>query len=145
MLHQSRLFGSNFEVTRDTVNHMIDAGSRYKNIEKALGVGVILALGKDISESVWTRLLPKTGDKFGEAMRHLGNNTPLRHLATTYSTLRTEVVNRQLDVFHPVRQGIQAAVTEVSVESIPTLGVHSATPMSTEGFWGENSNDPMLF
>jgi hypothetical protein len=30
---------------------MIDAGHRYKNIEKALGAGSILVLGKDIAET----------------------------------------------------------------------------------------------
>jgi len=143
MLHQSGLFGSNFEDTRDTVNHMIDAGSRYKNIERVLGVGVILALGKDISETTWTRLLPKTGEKFDKAMRHLENNTQLRYLGAKYSALRLEVVNQQLNVFHPVQQEIQAARMEVNVVPIPTLGVHGTTPLITEGFLGENMNDAM--
>lgn len=35
----------------ETVKDMLDAGSRYKNLEKSLGTGIIFVLGKDISES----------------------------------------------------------------------------------------------
>jgi hypothetical protein len=35
----------------ETVKDMLDAGSRYKNLEKSLGVGIIFVLGKDIAES----------------------------------------------------------------------------------------------
>jgi hypothetical protein len=33
------------------VKDMLGAGSRYKNLEKALGKGVLFVLGQDISES----------------------------------------------------------------------------------------------
>lgn len=33
------------------VKEMLGAGSRYKNLEKALGKGVLFVLGQDISES----------------------------------------------------------------------------------------------
>jgi hypothetical protein len=35
----------------NTMKEMLDAGSRYNNLEKALGEGVVFILGKDISES----------------------------------------------------------------------------------------------
>lgn len=40
------------EYLTDTLHSMIDDGHRYKNIEKALGAGSILVLGKDISETM---------------------------------------------------------------------------------------------
>jgi hypothetical protein len=39
------------EVVINTVKDMIDAGSRYKNIENALGKGAIFVLGTDIAET----------------------------------------------------------------------------------------------
>jgi hypothetical protein len=39
------------EVVVDTVRDMIDAGSRYKNIEKVLGKGAIFVLGTEIAET----------------------------------------------------------------------------------------------
>jgi chemotaxis receptor (MCP) glutamine deamidase CheD len=33
------------------VKEMLDAGSRYKNLEKALGEGVLFVLGQEISET----------------------------------------------------------------------------------------------
>lgn len=34
-----------------TVKDMLDAGSRYKNLERALGEGALFLLGKDLAES----------------------------------------------------------------------------------------------
>ena len=39
------------ELVIDTVNDMIDAGSRYKNIENTLGNGAIFVLGTEIAET----------------------------------------------------------------------------------------------
>lgn len=39
------------ELVEGTVREMLDAGSRYKNLELALGDGVLFVLGKDIAES----------------------------------------------------------------------------------------------
>jgi hypothetical protein len=39
------------ETVIDTVKEMVDAGSRYKNIEKTLGKGAIFVLGTEIAET----------------------------------------------------------------------------------------------
>jgi hypothetical protein len=39
------------EVVIDAVKDMIEAGSRYKNIENALGKGAIFVLGTEIAET----------------------------------------------------------------------------------------------
>ena len=52
-LHRSGLFQRNLKHFRDTLASMIDAGYRYQNIEKALGVGSTIVLGKDEAESAY--------------------------------------------------------------------------------------------
>jgi hypothetical protein len=37
----------------NTVREMLDAGSRYINLENALGPGTVFVLGKDLSESLY--------------------------------------------------------------------------------------------
>ncbi len=48
------LDASRFEFVKveNTVKDMLDAGSRYNNLEKALGEGVLFVLGKGLSESL---------------------------------------------------------------------------------------------
>lgn len=36
----------------DTIEYMISAGSRYNNLEKALGVGAALVLGNEFAETL---------------------------------------------------------------------------------------------
>jgi len=36
-----------------TISHMVDVGSRYKNLEKSLGVGVALVVGCQIADSTY--------------------------------------------------------------------------------------------
>jgi len=77
---------------------MIDAGHRYKNIEKALGAGSILVLGKDIAETTWTKLLPKSGPKFSAAMDHM-KSEGIPALASKYKDLSTQVIEHELNQF----------------------------------------------
>jgi hypothetical protein len=44
------LDGSGFEIVQveNTMKEMLDAGSRYNNLEKALGEGVVFVLGMDV-------------------------------------------------------------------------------------------------
>lgn len=42
-----------------TVKEMLDAGSRYVNLEKSLGIGVVFILGKDLAETVYYVLSPR--------------------------------------------------------------------------------------
>lgn len=43
--------GIAFEEVAKTAQEMEDAGSRYKNLERALGTGIVFVLGKDIPET----------------------------------------------------------------------------------------------
>ena len=45
-------FGYELDDLKDKINDMVAAGSRYRNLEKELGLGVTFALGTEISESV---------------------------------------------------------------------------------------------
>ena len=51
VLHQSGLVRHSLEKLSETMKTMIDDGSRYRNIEKVLGVGSALLLGNEISET----------------------------------------------------------------------------------------------
>jgi hypothetical protein len=51
LLYQSGSVRHTLKELTDTMNLMIDAGSRYKNIERVLGAGSTLLLGQNISES----------------------------------------------------------------------------------------------
>ena len=50
-LHESGSLECSIQTVKETVNQMIAAGSRYRNIENSLGVGCALVLGKDVPES----------------------------------------------------------------------------------------------
>jgi len=65
------------------------------NIENALGTGAALVLGKDIAEDVWTKVLPKSGPKFQEAITHL-KNAGLMPLASTYNNLMRRIIEHEL-------------------------------------------------
>lgn len=79
----------------NTVKEMRDAGSRYRNLENKLGDGVLFVLGQDISESYWTKLLPKSGKPFTEAIQHL-KSVKLPDKARKYSELRKAVIDSKL-------------------------------------------------
>lgn len=46
-----------FETVLKTAQEMEDAGSRYKNLEQALGTGIVFILGKDIPETQYVHPL----------------------------------------------------------------------------------------
>jgi len=92
---QSGHFGLKSEDVAKTIQHMITAGSRYRNLENHLGDGVCLVLGMTLKESSWCQVLPKSGDKFKRVMQRL-HATPLIGLAREYGELRRHLINHQL-------------------------------------------------
>jgi len=104
-----RELGYSDKKIKDTVKEMTDAASRYKNIEKTLGLGTVLVLGASLTESQyviskrfvqigpqsnqysWTKLLPKSGPTFVTVMNHL-KEIELHTLAANYETLRTGII-----------------------------------------------------
>jgi len=50
---------------------MIDAGSRYINLEAHAGSGISMVLGKALTESRWVKTLPKSGDRFDMVVNRL--------------------------------------------------------------------------
>ncbi|KIW58024.1 hypothetical protein PV05_02576 [Exophiala xenobiotica] len=91
------LDASRFEFVKveNTVKDMLDAGSRYNNLEKALGEGVLFVLGKGLSESLWTKLLPKSGKTFDAAISHL-KAVGLSARSRMYAQLRKTVVEAKV-------------------------------------------------
>ncbi|WPH03434.1 Hypothetical protein R9X50_00631400 [Acrodontium crateriforme] len=53
------------------VSAMIELGSRYRNIDEHLGFGASFVLGTSLSETIWTKILPKSGKRFDRVMEHL--------------------------------------------------------------------------
>lgn len=53
VLHHSWSFQYTLEELSKKVHWMVDAGSRYMNIEKSLGPGAFLVLGKEMSETTY--------------------------------------------------------------------------------------------
>jgi len=78
-----------------TVKEMLDAGSKYRNLERVLGDGVLFVLGQDIAESYWTKLLPKSGSAFDQAVNRL-KSVNIPEIASRYSNLRKAVIDSKL-------------------------------------------------
>jgi hypothetical protein len=93
---------------------MTDAGHRYQNIEKSLGIGSTFVLGKDTPESAyeyssslktttdkcrWTKLIPKKGPDYYRMIEHL-RGIGIEELALTYKDLRTKVIDYGLNYYH---------------------------------------------
>jgi len=51
ILHRLDATNYKYDQVEETVKEMLDAGSRYKNLEKSLGLGIVFVLGKDLAES----------------------------------------------------------------------------------------------
>lgn len=51
ILHDLDAENYQYHQVETVVKEMLDAGSRYKNLENALGKGVLFVLGQEISES----------------------------------------------------------------------------------------------
>ncbi|KAK5947723.1 hypothetical protein OHC33_011261 [Knufia fluminis] len=94
-LCNSHLLAADFASVIKAVNKMTSQGSYYRNLEAALGAGATLALGTNIPENTWTRVLTKQGGKFDAAITHL-RQTPLAEMAQQYSSLRILLVEYQL-------------------------------------------------
>ena len=51
ILHRAGTVRHSLDELTNTMNSMIDSGSRYKNIERVLGLGSTLLLGQDVKET----------------------------------------------------------------------------------------------
>jgi hypothetical protein len=45
------VFGDDVESFKRLITNMVDAGSRYRNLEKSIGLGAALVLGTELSET----------------------------------------------------------------------------------------------
>ena len=114
-LQELGVFNHDAKELKVRVQEMINAGSRYRNLEKKLGSGVVFLLGTDIPESSyaiptsssirmhtkifrWTKLLPKSGKKFTSVINNI-RKTAVPNLATTLSDVQTAILEVQLVKF----------------------------------------------
>ncbi|PPJ60834.1 hypothetical protein CBER1_11932 [Cercospora berteroae] len=84
----------------DCIARMEDQGSRYVNLESALGRGIIFLLPGSEQDSMWTKLIPKKGEKFNEVVQTLRDNG-VSAAALPFEALRDKVVNWCLDSVVP--------------------------------------------
>jgi len=78
-----------------TVKAMLDHGSRYRNMEKALGTGICLVLGCYLPESYWKKLMKKSGALFDSVIAHI-KQTEAMQLAADYSPLQEAIVRQTM-------------------------------------------------
>jgi len=78
------------------VKAMFDMGSRYKNIEKRLGEGSWLVLGKVNAETTWTKLIRKSGEYFSKVMDYM-QKLGLPNLAAEYKGLSAKLLEHELN------------------------------------------------
>ena len=65
MLHEIGLLSYDSNELKDTIQEMIAAGSRYRNIEKELGLGIVFVLGTEVPESSYAETdVPKLYSTF---------------------------------------------------------------------------------
>lgn len=91
LCHGMQLYETTVEA-RQTIDAMIHDGSRYKNLERHLGVGITFLLGTSLGESCWTKLLPQDGPKF-ELVKLRLRSLGLDEQSKRYRQLRIAVVN----------------------------------------------------
>jgi len=103
---------------------MLDHGSRYKQLEGYLGVGVLFVLPTNIGETNWTRIITKTTDRMTEAVRQL-SNTNIPDLATQYALLRQRIVDEKMNElwasFYPAQPLITNPVQQQWTASLSSL------------------------
>lgn len=114
------------ELTK-AVKTMFDMGSRYKNIEKTLGAGSWLVLGKANAETTWTKLIRKSGADFSRVMDYM-QELGLPSLASDYKDLSAKLME------HEVNHYIRGA------ENFRAQGPATLTPMPVSM---PDSNDPV--
>lgn len=110
---------------KDKISSMVDYGSRYRNLEKKLGLGIVFLLGSKILFArlenkrlqvcqfkalkakahkqilkvlSWGKLLPKKDEKFEDVIKHI-RKIRLDEEAAKFATLRQVIIQHQLQVF----------------------------------------------
>lgn len=109
LLYNAGFSSDDVDKLEEKVQEMVAVGSRYKNLEKEIGLGVAFVLGTSIPESSWKKLLPKSGPKFTEFIDH-AKKTSLPALAAQYSNLRTAVIETQLCVYRRSQSSLETAL-----------------------------------
>ncbi|OQN95382.1 hypothetical protein B0A48_18617 [Cryoendolithus antarcticus] len=89
-----RGIGHNPNEVEKTVVAMLDFGHRYKNLEITVDGGIALVLGCELSESFWTKLLPKSGPLFTSVIEHL-RTTDAARLSVKYAQVQHRIVSEK--------------------------------------------------
>lgn len=97
-----QIVGLSSKDVEKTVDAMLDSGHRYKNMEIALGKGICLTLGCDLSESYWTKLMKKSGRSFDLVVKHLRTTDAVR-MSVQYASLCERIARDKMERIQDIR------------------------------------------
>ncbi|KAK4496858.1 hypothetical protein PRZ48_011307 [Zasmidium cellare] len=80
---------------------MMNRGGRYLNLEKTLGKGICMVMGTQLSETLWYKILPKSGEKFNTAMKCV-RETPAVEVQELFADLRETIIQSKLQELRAV-------------------------------------------
>ncbi|KAK3047168.1 hypothetical protein LTR09_011370 [Extremus antarcticus] len=135
-LHCNVDFGHDIEDATKILKTMMDEGSKYKQLEAALGAGVCLVLPTNIGETnSWTKILTKSTERNRSVIRKL-RQTPILTLAGEYATLRERIVSFKMAEL----QSLQHAILP-EVATAPSQSLFEGLDIQDQGFWNDfNTN-----
>ncbi|OBT38933.1 hypothetical protein VE00_10561 [Pseudogymnoascus sp. WSF 3629] len=88
---QSPEDGQELQDLMDAIETLIQAGPRYDNIAKRLGLGSLFLLGDVISNNIWEKWLPLNGERFERAMEFLSEKGIVT-IGGSYNQLGEEIL-----------------------------------------------------
>jgi len=139
-LHLEAGIGKDLEDATKIIDTMLDHGSRYKQLESLLGVGVLFVLPTNIGETNWTRIITKTTGRMTEAVRLLSNtNIPI--LAAQHALLRQRIVGEKMMELWTSYYPVQSAISNPVTEQQSTIPQSSFAPLAT---WGDQEIQFMM-
>ncbi|KFY65520.1 hypothetical protein V496_02519 [Pseudogymnoascus sp. VKM F-4515 (FW-2607)] len=126
----------------ESITSLIQAGSRYDNIARNLGIGSLFVLGEEIARSTWEKWLPKDGDLFNNAMQYL-TEMGVVETGKTYEKLAEKVI-AHLDMLIN-RSGVVVCAEDRATETAESpQGANDTWNMRTDFVSESNlSNQPV--
>lgn len=134
-LHRVAGFGQDLDEATKILNMMLDRGSRYKQLEGHLGVGVLFVLPTNVGETNWTRIITKTTDRMTEAVRLLSGTT-IPGLASQYALLRQRIVGEKMNELWTSCYPAQPPITNPVMQQQWTVPLSSFAHPAT---WGDQT------
>jgi len=134
-LHLVAGLGQDLKEAAEILDKMLDHGSRYKQLEFYLSVGVLFVLPTNIGETNWTRIITKTTNRMTEAVRVL-SETNISGLATQYALLRQRIVGEKMIELWTSFYPTQPVITNPGLQQQWTAPLSS---LPQPAIWGDQT------